>query len=90
MRRQGTLFQYKARDVYEGSKYNAERYDWIGRDTQQRMQCLPGQSGYDTITLFKQKKFPAPLRAALSLIAPFEGKNVTANPTTTFDMSLFF
>jgi hypothetical protein len=86
----GYSLQYKARDEYTGTKYAAERYDWLGRETQQRMQAFQASLGYDTITLFKQEKFPAPLRAALTYIAPFEGKNVTSNPTTTFDLSLFF
>lgn len=86
----GYSFQYKEADVYTGSKYEAIRYHWIGRETQQRMQAYQASLGYDTITLFKQKKFPAPIRASLTYIAPFEGKNVTSNPSAAFDLSLFF
>lgn len=86
----GYSFQYKGADVYEGTKFEAERYTWIGRETQQRMQAYQASLGYDTITLFKQKKFPAPMRASLTYIAPFEGKNVTSNPTAAFNLSLFF
>lgn len=86
----GYSFQYKQPDSYEGTKFAAYRYEFLGRETQMRMQAVQAMVGYDTITLFKQKKFPAPLRASLTYIAPFEGKNVTKNPMTAFDLSLFF
>lgn len=86
----GYSFQYKQPDSYEGTKYEAYRYEFLGRETQQRMQSVQGSIGYDTITLFKQKKFPAPLRASFTYIAPFEGKNVASNPMAAFDLSLFF
>lgn len=86
----GYSFQYKQPDKYEGTKYEGIRYQWIGRETQQRMQAVQASLGYDTLTLFRAKKFAVPLRASLSHIQIFEGKNIVANPMTSFDLSVFF
>ena len=54
------------------------------------MHSVLAKVGYDTITLFKEKKFPIPL--SVSLVQTFvpKGKNVVANNMTTFDFSMFF
>ena len=86
----GYFYKNKQRDEYTGEKYSAEDYLEMGKDTDQVMHSVLAKVGYDTITLFKEKKFPIPL--SVSLVQTFvpKGKNVVANNMTTFDFSMFF
>ncbi len=86
----GYSFNYKQKDTYSGSKYSSERYGWLAKNSQQTMNVFLGKVGYDTITLYKEGKFPVPALISLTHTQIFSGKNVAKNPLTTLDVSLFF
>lgn len=83
-------FQYKSSDVYEGSLYASERYLWLGKDSEQNMHSVHAVLSYDTIDLFKAKKFPIPLKMAINHVRVVKGKNVVSDPLTALDFSMFF
>ncbi|MEC7182924.1 MAG: hypothetical protein VXY34_10125 [Bdellovibrionota bacterium] len=86
----GYFYKNKEKDEYTGSKYDAANYEEMGKDTDQVMHSLLAKVGYDTITLFKEKKFPIPLSVSLTQSFVPKGKNVIADDMTTFDFSMFF
>jgi hypothetical protein len=86
----GYSIGYKQGDSYEGSQYEAHRYDWLSKDSIQNLQTFTAKIGYDTITLFKEKKFAAPLAISLTHTRPLEGKNIVKDPLTVLDFSMFF
>jgi hypothetical protein len=86
----GYSFNYKQKDSYSGSKYSSERYGWLAKNSQQTMNVFLGKVGYDTITLYREGKFPVPALISLTHTQIFSGKNVAKNPLTTLDVSLFF
>ena len=86
----GYTFQYKQEDVYGGTEYSAERYSWLSDETEQTMHSAQASIGYDTISLFRQKKFPVPLSVSINHTRVLAGKNVVNNPLTSLDLSVFF
>ncbi len=86
----GYEISYKQADKYSGDKYESEWYQNIGKDTVQRMQAATITIGYDTLTLFKEGKFKAPLSLLLTHSRLIDGKNVVKDPVTTIDFNLFF
>lgn len=86
----GYTLGYKDGDKYTGSKYESNRYEWLGKDSIQNMQALTGKIGYDTITLFKEKKFPAPLAVSITYTTLLSGKNMVKDPLTVLDFNMFF
>lgn len=81
---------HKGRDQYTGHGFSQERYEFLEADTEQAMQALTGVVSYDTISLYRQKKFPAPLLMSVTHSRVLSGKNVVNDPITVFDLSLFF
>ena len=86
----GYTMQYKGEDTYDGSAYPKEWYDNLEKDTRQNMHTVQLTAGYDTITLFKKKKFAAPLKFSINHTRVISGKNVVDDPATTLDFALFF
>lgn len=86
----GYNFQIRQRDEYEGALYSRERYNWLGEETFQRMHAAMAKVGYNTIHLFRQKKFPVPLAFTLSHTQVLGGVNVVNDGLTALDMSIFF
>ncbi len=86
----GYNFQVRQRDRYTGDKFSDSRYYWLGEDTKQRMHAALASLGYNTIHLFKQKKFPVPLAVALTHTRVLGGENVVNDSLYAVDMSLFF
>ncbi len=86
----GYSFNYKQGDSYSGSIYSPERYGHLAKNSQQTMNVFLGKIGYDTITLYREGKFPLPALISLTHTQIFKGKNVVKNPLTTLDVSLFF
>ena len=67
----GYTYQFKNKDIYRGSKFSQERYEWmsnLGQAPEQSMQSLLIQADFSTIPLFKEKKFPVPLKLTLTLV----------------------
>lgn len=86
----GYNFQVRQRDVYSGTQFEQQRYHWLGEETKQKMHAAMASLGYNTISLFKQKKFPIPLGFSLTHTQVFAGENVVNDGLTAFDMSIFF
>jgi hypothetical protein len=86
----GYAYQYQGADSYSGGLYSPERYSWLGKNSLQTMNAFMGKVGYDTITLYREKKFPVPLLLSMTHTRILSGKNVVRNPLTTFDFSMFF
>jgi hypothetical protein len=86
----GYNFQVRQRDQYSGNQFSQGRYYWLGEDTKQKMHAGLASLGYNTIHLFKQKKFPVPLAIALTHTRILGGENVVNDSLYALDMSLFF
>jgi hypothetical protein len=86
----GYSFQYKDKDVYTGNQFDSTWYEFAGKDTVQNMHNATATLAYDTIGLFKAKKFPIPLSVSLTHSQSFAGKNVVKDPLTVIDFALFF
>lgn len=86
----GYNFQARQRDEYSGSQYEQYRYHWLAEETKQKMHSALASIGFNTISLFKQKKFPIPLGFSLTHTQVFAGENVVNDALTAFDMSIFF
>ncbi|MEK6624482.1 MAG: transporter [Bdellovibrionota bacterium] len=86
----GYTYQYKSADRYNGNAYASSRYDMLEQDTVQHMHGVVVTGGYDTMTLFKAKKFPVPLSLTLSHTRVMSGMNVVNDPITALDFSMFF
>jgi hypothetical protein len=86
----GYSFNYKQADTYSGSLYESQRYGWLAKNSQQTMNAFMGKVGYDTITLYREGKFPLPALISLTHTQIMSGKNVVNNPLTTLDISMFF
>lgn len=86
----GFGIQYKQPDKFEGSKYASERYDWLAINSTQNMQSATVGLTFSTIPMFRKKEFAVPLNAVLTHAVILNGKNVTKDPVTAFELSLFF
>ncbi|MDC0254047.1 hypothetical protein OAK75_04060 [Bacteriovoracales bacterium] len=89
----GYTYQHKKEDKFSGSKFSAERYEWmggLGQAPEQSMQSLLLQVDFSTIPLFKEKKFPVPLKLTLNHALVVGGKNVSKDPRSSLDFALFF
>ncbi|OFZ17208.1 MAG: hypothetical protein A2X86_01795 [Bdellovibrionales bacterium GWA2_49_15] len=86
----GYSYQYKGADRYNGNAYSGARYDMLEQDTVQHMHAAVVTGGYDTMSLFKAKKFPVPLSLTLSHTRVISGMNVGNDPITALDFSMFF
>lgn len=86
----GYSILYKERDRYSGNIYSDERYGWLEQNTRQNMHAVQISTGYDTISLFKQKRFPVPLSLSINHTRLVRGKNVVKDPLTSLNFSMFF
>jgi hypothetical protein len=82
--------QYKQKDQFSGDQYPELRYRWLEQSTVQNMQTVSASVGFDTISLYRQGKFPAPMAVGLGHSRVLSGKNVVVDPMTTLDLALFF
>ncbi|MCY4644453.1 MAG: hypothetical protein OXB88_07525 [Bacteriovoracales bacterium] len=83
-------FQYKGADEYEGDKYESYRYDFLGKNTKQRLHSLQLGINYSTVSLFRQKKFPLPLDFNLISAIPLAGENVVKDSSVVAEAAVFF
>ncbi len=86
----GYNFQTRQRDEYDGDMFAPNRYHWLAEDTKQKMHTALASLGYNTIHLFRQKKFPIPLGVSLTHTQVFAGENVVNDALTALDLSIFF
>lgn len=83
-------FQYKEKDEYVGTKYEAGRYNWLARDSRQNMQALQVGLGYSTIPLYRKGKFALPMDLNLTGGFPLSGKNVTKDRSVVAEAAIYF
>lgn len=83
-------YQIKDSDSYTGNQFSSQRYTWLEDDTGQEMHTAQFVLGYDTISLFRQKKFFMPLMVNLTHLRVLDGRNVVSDPMTTLNLSVFF
>ena len=86
----GVYLSIQNKDIYRGSKFSQERYEWmsnLGQAPEQSMQSLLIQADFSTIPLFKEKKFPVPLKLTLNHSLILDGKNVSKDPRSSLDFS---
>jgi len=86
----GLAFQRKSADVYLGDQFEAYRYEILTLNTDQQMQNWQAGVSYSTIPLFRKKKFPVPLDAALTYATVLGGINVGSDSIIGFDVALYF
>ena len=82
--------QYKAPDVYTGSKFDSSHYDLMSMNTEQVM--FSGQLGinFSTVPLYMKKTFEVPLEATLGYANVFSGRNVNTTELYSAALSMFF
>lgn len=83
-------YQRKGRDQYEGSRFSRNRYGWLEDETEQEMHSVQGVIGYDTISLYRRKKFFLPIGVSLVHTRVMAGRNVVNDPLTMLDLSVYF
>lgn len=82
--------QYKQKDRFDGDAYEQKRYRWLEQSTVQNMQSISASLGFDTISLYRQGKFPLPMAVGVGHSRVLSGKNVVVDPMTTLDVAMFF
>jgi len=83
-------FSYKERDQFSGSKFDAERYNWMAINTEQNLTSYQVGVEFHTLTLFQKGKFAAPLKTSLNYSDTIRGKNAGSDKLYSLDLSLFF
>lgn len=83
-------YQYKTADTYQGSVFEASRYEILEFDTHQTMHSAQLGIDFSTIPMFRKKTFPLPLSVALGYSWVLAGENVGADGLLSFRMSAFF
>jgi hypothetical protein len=86
----GYSYQAKEKDLYSGTKYSQERYDWLSQETKQKMESMQITAGLDTIYLFRKKAFPAPLKIMFTYTNVIDGMNVVKDPLYSLDFNMYF
>lgn len=81
---------YKQRDRWTGVNASADRYRALGVETEQYMEAVYLQTGFSTIGLFQNNKFPIPMMGTLGVGQVVAGRNVRNDPLWSLNMSLFF
>ena len=83
-------WQYKAPDVYSGSLYDSDRYDWMSINTEQVM--FSGQLGlnFSTVPLYMAHNFEVPLEVSVGYANVFSGRNVNTTELYSAALSMFF
>ncbi|HRK06244.1 MAG TPA: transporter [Pseudobdellovibrionaceae bacterium] len=82
--------QYKGPDVYRGSAYEAERYEWMSTDTEQELQSAQAGVTYSTIPAFRAGQFLIPLETTLSLASTLGGRNTGKVDLLAWELALYF
>lgn len=82
--------QYKAPDVYSGSRFESSRYDLMSMNTEQVM--FSGQLGvnFSTVPLYMKHAFEIPIEATLGYANVFSGRNVNTTELYSAALSMFF
>jgi hypothetical protein len=80
--------EYKERDSYQSAFSNANNI--LAIDTEKISHTVKLNLNYSTISLYKRKKFLAPLNFNLAISSVVKGKNVPQYERADFEMSLFF
>lgn len=83
-------YQYKQKDVYNGSLYASQRYKWLEKDTSQMAQTILLDIGYSTIPYVLSSDFLLPLEFHLSYLAFVKGRNVANDPIINFEFATYF
>lgn len=83
-------YQYKLPDSYSGSRFAANRYDYLARDSQQRMQAAQISLSFTTLPLFLSQKFVMPLEATISFSGILMAQNTPLANFTAFELVSFF
>lgn len=83
-------YQYKLPDSYSGAQFSSERYGYLAKDSQQRMQAAQISLSVSTIDAFLNKKFVMPLEATLSFSGILAGQNVPLANLTSLELVSFF
>lgn len=83
-------YQYRQADNYSGSRYSAERYEWLALETEQQMNSGLVGVAYSTVPLFKKKQFPIPMEATVGWTRVFSGQNVSNIDLLSTEVAVYF
>ncbi len=86
----GYIYQYKAKDTFEGTQYEANRYKWLEQDTEQSLSSLVLGGRFHTMNMYKKGSFKVPMQIGLNYSMALDGKNTAKDNITTMDFSVFF
>lgn len=82
--------QYLGKTRFEGSKFSPYRYSVLEKNTQQLLHSATLGVGFNSVEMYKSKRFAAPLQVNLSYCKPLAGFNVAKNDFMAFELVLFF
>jgi hypothetical protein len=86
----GYSYGFKQLDTFEGTKYSNERYDLIGKNTDEEMQSVLLGVGYSTVPFFREKTYAIPWEMNASYAKVLTGKNVSRADLIQLEMAMFF
>jgi hypothetical protein len=83
-------YQYKLPDRYSGSKFESDRYGYLSKDSQQRLQAAQVSVSVSTVDLFLKKKFVAPLEVNLGFTGVLAAQNTVLANLTSLELVSYF
>lgn len=83
-------YQYKLPDQYSGSKFESDRYGFLAKDSQQRLQAAQVSVSVSTVDLFLKKKFVAPLEVNLGFTGIIDAQNTALANLTSLELVSYF
>ncbi len=83
-------YQYKLPDRYSGSKFESDRYGYLAKDSQQRLQAAQISLSVSTVDLFLKKKFVAPLEVNLGFTGILAAQNTALANLTSLELVSYF
>lgn len=86
----GYSFQYKHKDKYKGSQYEAYRYKFLEDGTFQRLHSFQVGASYSTVEAYRSKSFPVPVDFVLNYSRPIAGKNAVKDAQTSLNLNVYF
>ncbi len=82
--------QIKFSDIYHGSLYQSQQYDWLSANTNQHMESAIVGVNYSTIPAFRKKDFAIPMDIKGSYSWVLNGKNVPADDMISGEVAVYF
>lgn len=83
-------YEYKLADQYSGGEFESDRYGYLAKDSQQRLQAAEISVSFSSVDAFLKKKFIAPLELNLGFTGVLNAQNVAAANLTSLELVSYF